>query len=105
MTGSELQSHLDWKASRLAALGNAASDTSLEYIISYINSSDAHVLLRTCAVNALGRFDQPEVSRSRGGGDGGGSGGVGGGCVWVLVIEVMMMMMMVVVVVVVVCGC
>ena len=61
MTEKELHDHLNWKTLHIHALGNAASDSSLGHLMSYINDSDSHITLRSSAVDALAKYNQKYV--------------------------------------------
>ena len=50
MKEKELHDHLNWKTLHIHALGNAASDSSLGHLMSFMNDSDAHTNLRYSAV-------------------------------------------------------
>ena len=62
MTEQELHDHLNWKTLHIHALGNAVSDSSLGHLLSYVNDSDSHIVLRSSAVNALAKYNQKHVS-------------------------------------------
>ena len=64
LSETEFARHVDGKATLIDALGNAASESSLGHVLSYVNSTDAHPLLRGCAVSALAHFPQKKVRRS-----------------------------------------
>jgi len=62
MNENELREHLSQKTLHIHALGNAASDTSLGHLMSYVNDSSAHTNLRYSAVNALAKYHHKHVS-------------------------------------------
>ncbi|KAK2175673.1 hypothetical protein NP493_715g02033 [Ridgeia piscesae] len=62
LSETEFARHVDGKATLIDALGNAASESSLGHVLSYVNSTDAHPLLRGCAVSALAHFPQKKVA-------------------------------------------
>ena len=62
LTYQELQEHVTYKSVRLLSMGNARHDSSLPYLRSYLNDTDAHVLLKCAATEALGNFQHAEVS-------------------------------------------
>ena len=45
-------------------IGNAQSHDSFPYIVSYLNSSDTHILLKCSALEALGGIHHKQVSTS-----------------------------------------
>ena len=57
----EIQKSAEHKSLLLLVLGNAVADTSFPYIVSYINNTDTHVLLRTSATKALSNYQTEEV--------------------------------------------
>ena len=61
MSKTEFTRHVDGKATVINALGNAGLDSSLEHVMSFINSTDAHTVMRHSAVGALARFPQKKV--------------------------------------------
>ena len=63
MSKSEFTRHVDGKSNVINALGNAGLDSSLEHVMSFINSTDTHTVMRRSAVGALARFPHKKVSR------------------------------------------
>ena len=57
----KIQKSAEHKSLLLLVLGNAVADTSFPYIVSYINNTDTHVLLRTSATKALSNYQTEEV--------------------------------------------
>ncbi|KAI0234744.1 hypothetical protein LSAT2_014923 [Lamellibrachia satsuma] len=62
MKEKELRDHLNYKTLHIHALGNAASDSSLGHLMSFVNDSDAHTNLRYSAVDALARYSHKHVA-------------------------------------------
>ena len=62
MTENELNDHLNYKTLYIHALGNAACDSSLGHLLSYVNDTDSHITLRSSAVDALAKYDHKYVS-------------------------------------------
>ena len=61
LTYQEISDHVNHKATRLLTMGNALHESSLPYLRSYLNDSDAHILLKCAAVEALGNYPHKEV--------------------------------------------
>ena len=59
----DLQLHLDHKSLHLLTLGNAAMESSYDYIMSYVNDSDAHILLKCSALTAIAKYHTQEVCK------------------------------------------
>lgn len=62
MKEKELRNHLNLKTLHIHALGNAASDSSLGHLMSFVNDSNAHTNLRYSAVNALAKYSHKHAS-------------------------------------------
>ena len=62
LTELELQTHLNWKTLHIHALGNAVCDSSLGHLLSYVNDSRSHIVLRASAVDALANYNHKHVS-------------------------------------------
>ena len=62
MTQKEMRGHLAVKSVHIYALGNAAQISSYDYLVSYLNTTESHMQLRFSAVEAIARFEHPEVN-------------------------------------------
>ena len=62
MTEKEESNYLNWKTLHIHALGNAARDSSLGYLESYLNDSTIHIALRSSAVDAIAKYKHKYVS-------------------------------------------
>ncbi|XP_035698712.1 uncharacterized protein LOC118431577 [Branchiostoma floridae] len=62
LTEEEYSSHLHEKATILGALGNAGMDRSYDYLVSYINSTDAPSVLKRTSMTALKSYDHQKAA-------------------------------------------
>ncbi|XP_070574642.1 uncharacterized protein [Ptychodera flava] len=62
MSEDDYMEHITWKATLMQSLGNAASPSSYHHILSYMNHSDGHPLLRRSGIYAMGKYKTPEAS-------------------------------------------
>ncbi|KAK2161989.1 hypothetical protein NP493_1549g00009 [Ridgeia piscesae] len=61
MTEKEESNYLNWKTLHIHALGNAARDSSLGYLESYLNDSTINIALRSSAVDAIAKYKHKYV--------------------------------------------
>ncbi|XP_070573953.1 uncharacterized protein [Ptychodera flava] len=61
MSEDEYHEHITWKATLMQSLGNAASPSSYHHILSYINNSDSHPMLRRSGIHAISKYKISEV--------------------------------------------
>ena len=62
MTVKEVREHISTKTVHIYALGNAAQKSAYDYIVSYLNTTETHMELRFSAVEAIKKYEHPEVS-------------------------------------------
>ncbi|XP_078573994.1 uncharacterized protein LOC144860567 isoform X3 [Branchiostoma floridae x Branchiostoma japonicum] len=62
LTEEEYSSHLHEKATILGALGNAGMDRSYDYLVSYMNSTDAPSVLKRTSMTALKSYDHQKAA-------------------------------------------
>ncbi|XP_078575734.1 uncharacterized protein LOC144861638 [Branchiostoma floridae x Branchiostoma japonicum] len=62
LTEEEYSSHLHEKATILGALGNAGMDRSYDYLVSYMNSTEAPSVLKRTSMTALKSYDHQKAA-------------------------------------------
>ncbi|KAK2165104.1 hypothetical protein NP493_1383g00012 [Ridgeia piscesae] len=62
MTEKEESNYLNWKTLHIHALGNAARDSSLGYLESYLNDSTINIALRSSAVDAIAKYKHKYIA-------------------------------------------
>ncbi|XP_070573548.1 uncharacterized protein [Ptychodera flava] len=63
LSDEDYNSYIEEKATLIYSLGNAISPTSYEHLLSYVNNSDSHPMLRRSGVHAISKYSHQQAAR------------------------------------------
>ncbi|XP_070559980.1 uncharacterized protein [Ptychodera flava] len=64
LSQQDYNDYIEEKAALIHSLGNAISPSSYEHLLSYVNNSDSHPMLRRSGVHAIGKYSHQQAART-----------------------------------------